>query len=391
MKIVENKDILVKCQDHFPLPLDRKRIVKFDLPTGSYGLIDLSKTQLFAGFQLVNIDGSAQIGTEQKFTIVEEPLLNCVKAVTVTIGSRPVYKIDSYNFCNYINKLSYSRQSLSEDDYFGLTGFGLDTYPLDDPTIGNQKRRYENVQSSIPWFLKGPLFLPPFQESSLLPANLKIGIELELDNTDFMIFRNEDETPYILTQLIDFGLSVNYSFTANPISLKSAIKIPYQHQQIQKYFVKKGEVMTKSGHVTLPKCPSKLVVFFTPQNLNDQSKNPFDFKGYGCEQIVLKIDGRERLIDLGAGLEDYSKMYYQTFKGLSRNGEQIGFGRVHLDEGYFVFAIDLIKDDYEKHDGCTLSIRTKHHTPFDTAICVNCMFYYQNVFSVSPSFVVQNV
>ena len=69
---------------------------------------------------MLSIAGEA-ILDDEKFTCVEEPLFSTISSVTLFIGGRPVFTQDSFNYVNYIRKLSVDKASY-EETQFGLSG-----------------------------------------------------------------------------------------------------------------------------------------------------------------------------------------------------------------------------------------------------------------------------
>ena len=386
-QIVDNYDCVIECKQPFPVDFDKLTSLNFQIPSGKELLINPSRINIEAAFQFTLIDGSPVI-EEAEYTIIEEPLLNCIKTVIMTVNGKPCFTINSYNYCNYINKLTVKRIFMEE--YFGMTGYGLDSPPMNDPTIGFQKKRFDQLNFSIPWYLTGPLYLPQFASADcpLLPSELDLGLEFEFESSDFMVIRNEKKSHYMKARLLSFNLGVNYAVTKVPIPLKAPIKIPYTSQQVFKYTGSAGVSNTSSGHILLENYPSKAIIFFTPDKINNDLINPFDFQTLSCTHLNVSVDGKDHSIAIDSGLEDFASTYSSIHHVLARQG--LGFSRTDMQNGYFIVGIDLSHVVPSKK-GCVVSVSTRHHSGLPQNISVYCMFYSAGVFSVASNMAVQDV
>lgn len=249
------------------------------------------------------------------FVLLLQPLFSIIRRIECYSEGKYSFSIDDYNWKLYFRRLMTDQRRL-ESTHFVMSGYGLDSFPMNDTTIGNAEKRRTKTNFSAPWHLKAPFPLFPFTESGsnkLISTQIGLAFNVYLENSSFALIAAKD-APGAKIKVLDMKLHAALAVTKGPASVPKALKthLPYEDMHMISWVANTGARQTNSNTHHLPNTPKSAIVFVTHGDLDNQLKNPFEFLPNFLTSATVTLDGidHESFFELegDTGLASYASL-----------------------------------------------------------------------------------
>ncbi|XP_011171651.3 uncharacterized protein F54H12.2-like [Solenopsis invicta] len=277
--------------------------------------------------------------------------------------------------------------------------------PVDSPTNQALVRRARYIQEGRALDLIGHLHCDVFNQDKFLINGVEVRMRLVRSKDSFCLMETNS---MLKIRILDASLLVRRAKITPGVLLaharmlsKTTAKYPLTRVKVKTFTIHSGLVGESLDNVILGQLPKRIIVGFVDNKAfnGDRKLNPFNFKNYGINFLLLYADGMQipsRPLQPSFRKDEplYIEAYHTLFSGTGihflNQGNSIS--RDDYSNGYCLFAFDLTPNlsancaghwNLVKHGSLRLEVR------FEEALTatVNCIVYaeFDNVLEIDSS------
>ena len=386
-------------------------MIRFDILGDSAHYLNLSETEIHVVGHICKVtDPLAGIGAAVKVGPANNFLHSLISKANIKINNLPVEMgNDSYQLRSYLeNLLSYNnieKKCVLEGDVFAKDAANLfNTVTVDAATANNSgfmaRRKKFLDKKSVQ--LQGRLHCDLFNLDHFMVNS--VGITLELtkskpefyligDSTDAYHFVFEECFLRIRRQVISPSVMAAHALTAE----HATYKYPVKRVVLKPFVIPHASTKCVVSAICIGVMPRRVICGFleTKAYDGDIKKNPYEFKNFELESLILKVNSKSLPISNGLKFDFAHDRYLDGYRSLTKIIKDLDITYEEYKNGYTLFAFDLNPDISScEHfsllkDGSLDLELTKTAATVDS-ITLICYLEYDNIIEINkyrvPSF-----
>ena len=355
--------------------------VEFVIQGNADSYFDLDETYLFMEYTILHSDGNsitkvtdttAPTYNNQLVAPINSFQSSFFRSCEVHLNSKLVSQTDNlYPYKAYIQNLtSFGRDAkktfLSRCIYYEDEGSDIDEFntnavvdtevDIEDADNPGLAKRFLISRNSTPFSSFGKIHSELFQQKKLIPGDNEIRLKLHRSDIAFCLHAKNDTRYKVkidkaILCVKQHEIPAHIREAHAKVLEKQTMKFPVKHVEM-KFFTKgKGRSDLSEQNLVSGVLPRKCYIgLVSSESFNGKiTKNPFNFKHFGCSEIALRRNGIAvpyEKITLDYSAKKYNEGYFSLLQStghLYRNGGcDISYEK--FGNGYALYGFDLSSD-----------------------------------------------
>jgi hypothetical protein len=329
--------------------------LEFNIPSTSTQYLDLKRMHLHIKVKITKEDGTPidQSGDDaDSVGVANAPLHTMFSQVDLSLQQQSMNQVGpNYPYKAYLDMLfdTEDKQELINQMFVKDDG-GVDM-DISDPNSLNQGLfdRYVYTQSGNVVDLIGGLKLDFCQQDRLLLNGVPVNLKLWPSNDTFKLMAKDKSKNYKL-KIMDASLKVAI-VRVNPgvlIGHANALKegsalYPYTRSVLKNFAIPAGQFSFTTDDLFQGEVPGRLILGLISSTAmhGDYTKNPFNFKNFGCNYVGFYVNGQSMPNHpLQPNYKD--DQFMEAFHTLNKEKKNriIKINRREYKDGYCLYVID---------------------------------------------------
>ena len=334
--------------------------IEFVVPGTNEDYIDLSKTKLYVALKITKDDGKDIDQTTDIVGINNLAISSLFSDASLKLADTQIEGgASDYAYQGYFRNVMQFTPAAQKSDMEAMGWYKDEAGKFDDKGNKGFVKRQKIVGNSKTFELTGPLFFDLFTQDRHLLNNTTIRIKLTPNKPEFLLntyaaspgkYKVVFESVILYVQRLEMNPSV---INGHALGLKHDNAHYYiNHTNLLTYTIPAGQLSYTKDNLFMDISPKMILIAMVDNDAYNGSikKNPFHFKNYDLNKLVLYRDGR---CVPGVAFEpDFKKnmilrSYINTMDAFNywNTDDTNGLKSSEWSSGYTIYAFDLTPDD----------------------------------------------